>query len=260
MKKRHQCEKLLKKILFKLRLLNLISKIRNKTFFLLKHGYTPRDFWDNWSDTYFHQPCRKEVDQSHYWLLEVVKKIKSESIIEVGCGFGKNLDFLCKNLLYPPKLFGVDISESMVKKAKDYIPDNALLACGDILNLPFSDNSFDLVFTHGTLMHISADKLPKAILEASMSSRGIVLFSGPTGSGKTTSLFSTMDYINNNKPCTICSVEYCISYHLTPKKALILTLRSHSLAKYICIRNAVTITVIDDTMMYVDGYVYVYVR
>ncbi len=165
MKKRHQCEKLLKKILFKLQLLNLISKIRNKTFFLLKHGYTPRDFWDNWSDTYFHQPCRKEVNQSHYWLLEVVKKIKSESIIEVGCGFGKNIDFLYKNLPYTSKLFGLDISESMVKKAKDYIPGNASLACGDILNLPFSDNSFDLVFTHGTLMHISADNLPKAILE-----------------------------------------------------------------------------------------------
>ena len=165
MNKRHRYEKLLKKILFKLRLLNLVSKIRNKTFFLLKHGYTPRNFWNDWSDIYFHQPCRKEVNQSHFWLLEVINKLKPESILEVGCGFGKNMDFLNKNLSRPTKLFGLDISESMVKKAKDFVPDNASFACGDILSLPFPDNNFDLVFTHGTLMHISAENLSKAILE-----------------------------------------------------------------------------------------------
>ena len=176
MKKKHRHEKLLKKILFRLRLLNLISKIRNKTFFLLKHGYAPRHFWNDWSDTYFHQPCRKEVDQSHFWLLEVVKKIKPESILEVGCGFGKNMDFLNKNLSHPTKLFGLDISESMVKKAKVFVPDNASFACGDILNLPFPDNSFDLVFTHGTLMHISSDNLSTAILELRrIAKKGIII-------------------------------------------------------------------------------------
>jgi len=64
-------------------------------------------------------------------------------------------------------------------------------------------------------------RIPKVILEAAMLSRGLVLFSGPTGSGKTTSLLSTLDYINSRKACTICPVEYSIGYHLTPKKALI---------------------------------------
>lgn len=64
-------------------------------------------------------------------------------------------------------------------------------------------------------------RIPEAILEAAMSPKGLVLFSGPTGCGKTTSLFSTMDHVNGKKPCTICTVEYSIEYHLTGKKALI---------------------------------------
>ena len=64
-------------------------------------------------------------------------------------------------------------------------------------------------------------RIPEAILEAAMSPKGLILFSGPTCCGKTTSLFSTIDYINSRKPCTICTVEHSIEYHLTGKKALI---------------------------------------
>jgi SAM-dependent methyltransferase len=165
MKIRHKYEKLLKKILFRLGLLNLISKIRNKTFFLLRNGYAPREFWNDWSDIYYNQPYRKEVNQSHFWLLERTKRISPQSILEVGCGFGKNIKLLDKNTTRPTKFFGLDISESMVKKAKTYMPKNAFFLCGDILNLPFPDSCFDLVFTHGSLMHVSPENLPQAIQE-----------------------------------------------------------------------------------------------
>ena len=72
-----------------------------------------------------------------------------------------------------------------------------------------------------TLPDTECTRIPEAILEAAMLPKGLVLFSGPTGCGKTTSLFSTMDYINSKKPCTICTVEHSIEYHLTGKKALI---------------------------------------
>jgi len=64
-------------------------------------------------------------------------------------------------------------------------------------------------------------RIPEAILEAALSAKGLVLFSGPTGCGKTTSLFSTLDHINSKKACTICMVEHAIDFHLTGKKALI---------------------------------------
>ena len=64
-------------------------------------------------------------------------------------------------------------------------------------------------------------KIPKEMVQAAMAPNGLVLFSGPTGCGKTTSMFSVLDFINASKPCHICTCEYYITYYLTPKNALI---------------------------------------
>lgn len=72
-----------------------------------------------------------------------------------------------------------------------------------------------------TLPTVDDVKLPRAILKAAMSSRGLILFSGPGSSGKTTSMLSTLDYVNCQRACMICTVEYATTYRLVPKKALI---------------------------------------
>ena len=64
-------------------------------------------------------------------------------------------------------------------------------------------------------------KIPEAILEAAMLPKGLVIFTGSTGSGKTTSLFSVLDYINAKKACAISTIEHSAGYHLTGKQALI---------------------------------------
>ena len=49
--------------------------------------------------------------------------------------------------------------------------------------------------------------LPKVITKLSMLHKGIVLVTGPTGSGKSTPLAAMMDYVNRNKKCHIITVE-----------------------------------------------------
>ncbi|MHC4386774.1 MAG: ATPase, T2SS/T4P/T4SS family, partial [Planctomycetota bacterium] len=71
------------------------------------------------------------------------------------------------------------------------------------------------------LPDVQSTRIPSSILEAAQEKNGLVLFSGPTGSGKTTSLLSALDFINQQKPCLICTLEYMISYQLTPKRAII---------------------------------------
>lgn len=63
--------------------------------------------------------------------------------------------------------------------------------------------------------------LPLPILEEVSDFGGIFIFSGPTGSGKTTTMFSVLDYINKTKDCCICTSEYFKGYHLHSKKAFI---------------------------------------
>jgi len=54
--------------------------------------------------------------------------------------------------------------------------------------------------------------LPPILKELSMKQRGLILVTGPTGSGKTTTLASMLDYINKNRKCHIMTLEDPIEY------------------------------------------------
>jgi len=54
-----------------------------------------------------------------------------------------------------------------------------------------------------------------------MQPQGIVLLSGVTGSGKTTTIAAMLDYVNERKPVHIVTIEDPIEYLLTDKKATI---------------------------------------
>lgn len=55
-------------------------------------------------------------------------------------------------------------------------------------------------------------KLPGVLKELAMKKRGLVLVTGPTGSGKSTTLASMVDYINKNRDCHILTLEDPIEY------------------------------------------------
>ena len=63
--------------------------------------------------------------------------------------------------------------------------------------------------------------LPKAILQLCHMSKGLVLVTGPTGSGKSTTLASMIDYINRTRPSHIITIEDPIEYVFENRKCLI---------------------------------------
>ncbi|MFN7020567.1 MAG: type IV pilus twitching motility protein PilT [Phycisphaerales bacterium] len=63
--------------------------------------------------------------------------------------------------------------------------------------------------------------LPKAMEEIAMQPQGIVLLCGVTGSGKSTTIASMLDYVNERKPVHIVTIEDPIEYIFTDKKATI---------------------------------------
>jgi twitching motility protein PilT len=64
--------------------------------------------------------------------------------------------------------------------------------------------------------------LPKNALERLASlPRGLVLVTGPTGSGKSTTLASMIEYINTTRSCHIVTIEDPIEYLHTHKKSII---------------------------------------
>jgi len=54
--------------------------------------------------------------------------------------------------------------------------------------------------------------LPTVLNELADEQRGLVLVTGPTGSGKTTTLATMIDHINNTRPCHIVTIEDPIEY------------------------------------------------
>ncbi|MDA1008839.1 MAG: PilT/PilU family type 4a pilus ATPase [Planctomycetota bacterium] len=63
--------------------------------------------------------------------------------------------------------------------------------------------------------------LPASLGEVAMTSQGLILFSGVTGSGKSTSIASMIDYINERKKVHIITIEDPIEYIFEDKKATI---------------------------------------
>jgi twitching motility protein PilT len=59
------------------------------------------------------------------------------------------------------------------------------------------------------------------VLDLCQRPRGLVLVTGATGSGKSTSLASMIDWINNNRSCHIVTIEDPIEFIHTNKKAII---------------------------------------
>ncbi|MDH3400216.1 MAG: type IV pilus twitching motility protein PilT [Chromatiales bacterium] len=70
---------------------------------------------------------------------------------------------------------------------------------------------------------LSLDDLgaPKIFKDISMQPRGIVLVTGPTGSGKSTTLAAMVNYINNTKPDHIITIEDPIEFVHESAKSLI---------------------------------------
>ena len=66
--------------------------------------------------------------------------------------------------------------------------------------------------------------IPPVMTQLAMRDRGLVLLTGPTGSGKSTTLAAMVDHINQNKHCHIITVEDPVEYFHHSNQCLILSL------------------------------------
>lgn len=68
---------------------------------------------------------------------------------------------------------------------------------------------------------LSALGLPESLYQLCNLPYGLVVVSGPTGSGKSTTLATLIDRINQTHPCHVITIEDPIEYRHSPAKALV---------------------------------------
>ncbi len=63
--------------------------------------------------------------------------------------------------------------------------------------------------------------LPPILNQLALKEKGLVLLTGPTGSGKSTTLAAMIDYVNENKSCHIITIEDPVEYFHYSKNSMI---------------------------------------
>jgi ubiquinone/menaquinone biosynthesis C-methylase UbiE len=107
-------------------------------------------------------------------LVEIIKSNSPKTILDVGCGEAFNSEIILKNI--DTQITGIDLDEGAIEMAKKRVPD-ATFQTGSIFELPFEDNSYDLVLCNEVLEHISNPHI--AVKELLRVSKGTVIISVP---------------------------------------------------------------------------------
>lgn len=94
----------------------------------------------------------------HRWMLEricsEVKEKDNIQILDIGCGYGRLSEELLKS--FPKiKMFGIDIAQKYVDLYNQHLAPRGKAVKGDICQLPFKDNYFEMVFIVTTLMYLA---------------------------------------------------------------------------------------------------------
>ena len=91
----------------------------------------------------------------------ILKDIEIEKILEVGCNRGHNLVAVSYCGQYD--LYGIDINPYSIVVARDN--KEISFTVGNIYDILYKDNFFDLVMTVGVLIHLEPNTLKDAIKE-----------------------------------------------------------------------------------------------
>ncbi|HIP17696.1 MAG TPA: class I SAM-dependent methyltransferase [Methanothermococcus okinawensis] len=116
-----------------------------------------KEFYNNWNVESYPEYFKVLMDLEEKLIIDIIKNLKEYDtikrgngiILDCGCGFG-SFYTLTKDL----NTIYLDFSINLLKKFKNNYNLKSNKICGDILNLPFKDNSFDLIFCINVLEHV----------------------------------------------------------------------------------------------------------
>jgi twitching motility protein PilT len=168
-------------------------------------------------------------------LEEVIRRDASDLHLQVGLPPTLRIDGLLKPITDAPPLTAQDL-EQIAFSILDEEQKEILLKDKELdLSFAFGDYGRFRVNVFHERGNIAAAlrliptqirtleelSMPKALEAFSKLPRGLILVTGPTGSGKSTTLAAMVDKINTERACHILTIEDPIEYAHTSKKAMV---------------------------------------
>lgn len=107
---------------------------------------------------------------------KVIKYAKNKKVIETGCGTGLMAGYLQKLGM---KVTALDLSQKVLNYAKKIAMTSKVISpCeyeqGDILNLKYKNNAFDVCFSNGVLEHFDDEDIIKTLKEQMRISKYVI--------------------------------------------------------------------------------------
>lgn len=111
-----------------------------------------RNYFDKKSVNYFDTFDGKFCSLMYDDVIQQIKKQLFESVLDIGCGTGAMLSMIISDYK-DVQACGIDLSEKMIQKSAELLGQRVKLVVGDSDNLPWVDNSFDLVVCNSSFHH-----------------------------------------------------------------------------------------------------------
>ncbi len=115
--------------------------------------------------------------------------INPKTCLDVGCGNGKLIYYLRKLGI---EAYGIEFSKTALELAQEQI--RSYIKEGDMIKIPYPNNSFDLVVTFDVLDHLDRGKIKPAIHESIRVSKKYILHKIYTVENEWITLFHKRDY------------------------------------------------------------------
>lgn len=111
-------------------------------------------------------------------IIERIIKLHPQKILDLGCGNGNILKLISKKA--DLQLYGLDLSDKMVKEAEKKLGNKATFTIGDSENLPYEDNIFDVIVCNASFHHYPNPLKVLKEIKRTLKKDGTLILGDPT--------------------------------------------------------------------------------